>query len=115
MTLQNPDDKKISSVLKKFICVRKEGISIKAKEEYIAPDVQIEYYQLDKNIASNCSIVVSNGPDMGTHHQCSDYKDPFSAAKPNMMRRAPRKYNVQFYEDTNCDCYDSSGEGYWTS
>lgn len=81
------------------------------KKVYEAPTLEIELYQLDANIASNCGIVVHNGPEMGTHRQCSDYNDPFAAYSARSA-----VYNVQFYEDTNCDCYTTGGDyGYWTS
>lgn len=83
------------------------------KKVYEAPEVEIELYELDKSIASHCGIVVHNGPELGTHKQCGDYNDPF-AAKASNYGAGP--YNVQFYEDTNCDCYTTGGDyGYWTS
>lgn len=79
------------------------------KKLYEAPNLEIEKYELDMSIASNCEIVVSNGPAMGDHEECSDYDEPFS-----MARSAP--YNVDFYEDTQCDCYTTGGyTGWWTS
>lgn len=81
------------------------------KKPYETPYLEFEFYELDASIASNCAIVVSNGPAMGTHTQCTDYEDPFE-----MSVAAYGVYNVQFYEDTNCDCYYSSSDsGYWTS
>lgn len=84
------------------------------KKIYKAPVVEIEKYELDVNIASHCGIVVSNGPALGSHDQCSDYKDPFGGMSISALSDGP--YNVQFYEDTNCDCYTTGGDyGYWTS
>lgn len=81
------------------------------KKKYTTPKLEIEYYTLDTSIASHCGIVVSNGPALGGHQACSDYKDPFA----NYSARNA-VYNVQFYEDTNCDCYTTGGDyGYWTS
>lgn len=83
------------------------------KKVYEAPKIEVESYELSSSIASNCSVVVSNGPAMGNHEQCSDYNDPFGMMS---TRKARAVYNVQFYEDTNCDCYYSAGDqGYWTS
>lgn len=81
------------------------------KKKYIAPELEIEIYALDKAVASNCNIVVSNGPEMGNHPLCEDYaaQDPFGGISTIAL------YNVQFYTDTNCDCYYSTGEGYWMS
>lgn len=82
------------------------------KKVYKAPKVVIEMYELDANIASNCSIVVSNGPAMGKHEQCANYKDPFE----DLSVATYRVRNVNFYEDTNCDCYTTGNDyGYWTS
>lgn len=82
------------------------------KKRYVKPVLEIETYSLDKSIASHCSIVVSNGPAMGIHTQCTDYVDPFEEEGIS----AEAVYNVQFYTDGNCDCYySSSGDGYWTS
>ncbi|MDO4312478.1 MAG: hypothetical protein Q4C52_05285 [Eubacteriales bacterium] len=76
--------------------------------------MEIELYELNASIASNCAVVVSNGPAVGNHEQCDDYEDPFAMSTYSMQRSGP--YNVQFYEDTNCDCYYSSSDyGYWTS
>lgn len=81
------------------------------KKTYKKPMVEIEVYTLDASIASNCGIVVSNGPALGDHYQCEGYEDPFGTFS---ARSGP--YNVHFYEDTNCDCYTTTTEaGYWTS
>lgn len=86
------------------------------KKVYHAPELEIEVYQLDASIASHCGLVVSNGPAMGNHTQCSDFKDPFDMNAAKYGARAAKVYNVQFYEDTNCDCYTTGGDyGYWTS
>lgn len=85
------------------------------KKLYVAPTLEIELYELDASIASNCTEVVSNGPAVGNHKQCDDYKDPFAMSTMSLDDEGG-PYNVQFYEDTNCDCYYSSSDnGYWTS
>lgn len=85
------------------------------KKVYVAPTVEIELYELNASIASNCAIVVSNGPAVGNHELCDDYDDPFAMSVMTLdLDDTP--HNVQFYEDTNCDCYYSSSDyGYWTS
>ncbi|MBS1317034.1 MAG: hypothetical protein HP042_00960 [Lachnospiraceae bacterium] len=80
------------------------------KKTYEAPRAEIERYQLDASIASNCKIVVSNGPAMGSYTQCDDYISPFTG-----LSKARAKHNVLFYSDEMCDCYTSAGAGYWTS
>lgn len=85
------------------------------KRMYIKPSVEVDIYSLDTSIASHCGIVVSNGPAMGNHKPCDDYKDPFGSETASIMNNQA-VYNVQFYEDTNCDCYTTGGDyGYWTS
>lgn len=86
------------------------------KKVYEKPVLEMECYELGSSVASNCSEVVSNGPAVGNHEQCSDYEDPFEMESRSMMVMSDGPYNVQFYEDTNCDCYYSSSDyGYWTS
>lgn len=86
------------------------------KKVYEAPKLEIEKYELDTSIASHCGITVSNGPAMGNHSQCDDYKDPFGDPPGEEPMLMSEPYNVQFYEDTNCDCYTTGGDyGYWTS
>lgn len=82
------------------------------KKVYVTPYVEFERYELDANIASSCTIVVSNGPEMEGHKQCEDYYDPFVMGASLYNDRV---YNVQFYSEENCDCYYTAGEGYWTS
>lgn len=85
------------------------------KKVYIAPALEIEVYKLDANIASNCGIVVTNGPALGEHYLCDDYEDPFATSAASASSYS-LPHNVQFYEDTNCDCYTTGGDyGYWTS
>ena len=85
------------------------------KKVYEAPTLEIETYELDASIASNCGIVVNNGPAMGDHPQCDDYVDPFATSAASASSYS-LPHNVQFYEDTNCDCYTTGGDyGYWTS
>lgn len=87
----------------------------KVKKVYEAPYLEIEEYELDASIASHCGIVVSNGPELGGHEGCDDYIDPFATESASSYS-LQRVYNVQFYEDTNCDCYTTGGDyGYWTS
>lgn len=85
------------------------------KKTYVRPVLEIERYQLDTNIAGNCGIVVDNGPAIGDHKACDNYKDPFEMSS-GMAELMGGSYNVHFYEDTNCDCYTTGGNyGYWTS
>lgn len=84
----------------------------KMKRSYVAPTLEMELYELDQAIASNCGIVVKPGPAMGIHEECEGYVDPWEGLR---LMSAP-SYNVDFYEDTNCDCYTSGGDyGSWQS
>lgn len=87
------------------------------KKVYEAPKIEVEAYELSSSIANNCAIPVTNGPAIGSHQQCDDFKDPFAMGMMSMQKaRARAVHNVQFYEDTNCDCYYSAGDaGYWMS
>lgn len=83
------------------------------KKVYEAPALEIEIYELNTSIASHCSMVVHNGPEVGSYQPCNDYKDPFAASAASTYGLP---HNVQFYEDTNCDCYTTGGDyGYWQS
>lgn len=82
------------------------------RKAYSAPQLELEIYNLSASIASNCAVVVNNGPAMGEHTACEGYVDPFPSTSSYRLRPS----NVTFYEDTNCDCYTTqSGYGYWTS
>ena len=82
------------------------------KKVYEAPEVEIELYELNASIANNCIITVKNGPQMGQHEECENYEDPFAT----WSKRSGAVHNVNFYEDTECDCYTTGGNGsYWTS
>ena len=62
------------------------------KKTYETPKAEVERYQLDASIASNCETVVHNGPQMNGYSQCSDYIDPFET-----YSAARSVHNVQFY------------------
>ena len=79
------------------------------KHKYVAPTLEIEYYELNQAIANNCGTVVQNGPAIGDTPACDDYV----AINPFSLLSAPS--NVNFYE-VNCDCYTTGADGsYWTS
>lgn len=80
-------------------------------KKYISPTIEIEKYEMSSSIASNCAVVVTNGPIIGNHITvCSDYNEFESIS---LFSKKP--HNVEFYEDT-CDCYTTGGDtGYWTS
>ena len=68
------------------------------KKTYETPKAEVERYQLDASIASNCETVVHNGPQMNGYSQCSDYIDPFET-----YSAARSVHNVQFYSEDTCD------------
>lgn len=85
------------------------------KKVYSAPVPEFQTYEMSQSIASNCVIVVNNGPAMGDHPQCDRYVDPFGFRDSISIQNAP-VYNVGFYDDTSCDCYVSSSDNvFWTS
>ena len=87
------------------------------KKVYDAPKLEIEIYQLDANIASNCRVVVTMGaPGGGSADKpfCEDYAGHVGLPWPGDTAN-PNAYNVNFWE-TNCDCYTTAeGEGFFTS
>ena len=85
----------------------------KAKKKYAAPHIEIEFYELDANIASHCDTVVNIGPQMGKHEGCEDF--PVFYGMDMASYSVKNSYNVQFYEDTDCTCTNSSLGGFWTS
>ncbi len=87
------------------------------KKKYQAPVVLIETYELNQSIANNCAVIVNNGPADLTHEQCSKYEDIWgglSLREPEFVTQQETK-NIQFYEDSNCDCYTTGYGSYWTS
>lgn len=87
------------------------------KKVYQAPIVEIEVYELNMNIAQNCSTIVNAGPGLeGVYNTCSDYSGVFGDDITDGNGTGSGAYNVNFYEITNCDCYYSSGDSQvWTS
>ena len=87
------------------------------KKVYDAPKLEIEIYQLDANIASNCTIVVSMGDHGGGEGQpfCEDYGGIVGIQRVDDAA-SPYAYNVNFWE-TTCDCYTTAqnATGFFTS
>ena len=86
------------------------------RKAYVAPLLEIEIYELNSNIASHCGIVVTNGPSVGGKDACGDFPDPFTSIEEPVAEINAPPYNVQFYDDTTCDCYTTGSDyGYWQS
>lgn len=86
------------------------------KKVYEAPKVEIEIYELDASIASNCTVVVEMGDYGGGPGEpvCKDYCDMVGLPYPEQRART-FAYNVNFWEH-NCDCYTTAGgTGFFTS
>lgn len=84
------------------------------KKVYEAPTLEIELYELDASIASNCTVVVTMGDYGGDlsngEEACKDYLE--MVGLPTTYARA---HNVNFWENT-CDCYTTAGGvGFFTS
>ena len=84
------------------------------KKAYSKPLLEIEVYELNTNIASNCGVEVSLGPEAPGKDVCDEFKDAFEvfSLEPRVAGGTP------FYDDgaAHCDCYYSSGGGlYFTS
>lgn len=85
------------------------------KRVYEAPILEIELYELDTNIASNCSQTVTMGPE-GPEAEavCKDYYDKAEEPYPESATWS-RAHNIDFWTERNCDCYYSSSGSFFTS
>ena len=83
------------------------------KKTYVAPNLEIELYELNASIASNCALVVQMGPQgPGAIEVCQDYYDKTGET---MTTTFSLPHNVQFWSEETCDCYYSAGAGCFTS
>lgn len=85
------------------------------KKTYEAPALEIEVYELDASIASNCAVVVTMGDYGGGEGEppCNDYLEMVGKQTMSVARNS--SYNVNFWEKT-CDCYTTAGgDGFFTS
>lgn len=85
------------------------------KKVYVAPTLEIELYELDASIASNCSMVVDMGPEAPDAKKvCDSYYEKTGEERGISANSLP--YNVQFWSEESCDCYYSAGgKGCFTS
>ena len=84
------------------------------KKAYSKPLLEIEVYELSTNIAANCGETISLGPEAPGKTTCDEFKDAFEVF--SLDARATG--GTPFYSDgaAHCDCYYSSGGGwYFTS
>lgn len=82
------------------------------KKVYEAPTLEIEIYELDASIASNCKTVVTMGPEASDAQKvCDDYYE--KSGEPRTMTAAKAAYNIEFWE--SCDCYYSANGTFFTS
>lgn len=85
------------------------------KKRYVKPMVEIEYYELSSNIASNCGIVVTMGPEgPGAEAVCEDYYE-ITGETPPASLYSLKPSNIQFWTEESCDCYYTAGAGFFTS
>lgn len=87
------------------------------KKVYEAPTLEIELYELNASIASNCAVVVTmgdyGGNDSKGEKACDDYLE--MVGLPTTSSYSLRAHNVNFWENT-CDCYTTAGgAGFFTS
>lgn len=85
------------------------------KKVYEAPTVEIETYELNASIASNCAVVVTMGDYGGGEGEpaCDDYLE--MVGLPTTTSTYGLRHNVNFWENT-CDCYTTAGgDGFFTS
>lgn len=87
----------------------------KMKKIYEAPALEIETYQLDASIASNCGTVVKMGPEgPGAVEVCQDYYDKAGEPYPDNSTWSLR-HNIDFWTELTCDCYYSASGTFFTS
>lgn len=93
-----------------------KGEMSKMKKVYEAPKIEIEIYELNANIASNCTEVVTMGDYGGGEGEpaCNDYLN--MVGKPPIETGiAAYAYNINFWKHS-CDCYTTAGgRGFFTS
>lgn len=85
------------------------------KKIYKKPTLEIEIYELNASIASNCAVVVTMGDYGGGENEpaCNDYLE--MVGLPTTSSYSLRSYNVNFWEHS-CDCYTTAGgDGFFTS
>lgn len=84
------------------------------KKIYVKPAIEIELYELDSNIASNCVTIRDFGP--GNPITGDGVCDGF----PSWGLMSTMSTNTSFYQPgdayATCDCYyTAGGESYFTS
>lgn len=86
------------------------------KKVYKKPALEVELYELNKSIASQCAEVIDMGPDMaGAIKVCESWYESEGLPYPPGKARTYSK-NIDFWNDTVCDCYTTaSDKGYFTS
>lgn len=88
----------------------------KMKRVYEAPIMEIELYELDTNIASNCGDVVNMGPEgPGAEDVCKDYYDKAEEPYPESATWSRAAHNIDFWTEESCSCYYSASGTFFTS
>ena len=83
-------------------------------KSYQAPILNFEKYNLANTPTSNCIEVVTNGPAVGGYVQCEDYKPLFPTLNQGLSTMS-NPHNIDFYDESTCDCYTTGAGRYWTS
>ena len=87
------------------------------RKAYTKPALEVEEYQLNKAIATNCDPIITLGPGAPNHDVCPEFDGAFEIS----LEEAPSMNssgNVPFYNDgsAGCDCYyTSGGNSYFSS
>ena len=87
------------------------------KKIYSKPLIEIEDYELNASIASNCGSVITLGPEgigVDEGSVCQEFKDGYEVHSviPGLGIQSTAN-GTPFYEDgsAKCNCYYSSGDG----
>lgn len=85
------------------------------KKVYEAPTLEIELYELDASIASQCGTVVDMGPEgEDALKVCQDYYDKAQEPYPASANWS-LPHNIDFWTEKSCSCYYSASGTFFTS
>ena len=88
------------------------------RKAYTKPALEVEEYQLNKAIATNCTTTITWGPGAPGHEVCPEFEGSFDVVIASEAPSMNSSGNVPFYDDgsAGCDCYyTSGGNSYFSS
>ena len=89
------------------------------RKAYQCPSLLVERYELNANIASGCSSIITFGPGAPGKETCEEFAGGFLSILPDVGLNSGL---TAFYDDgvttssgVVCDCYYTAGTGNMTS